>query len=349
MWATLSQARPFYVTNTLRSLRMRFYNDLLLICADALLGLLMSCVLLAYMPLITAYLGGEQGCHKLPVLHDVANILAGGVSWLMQNPAGVKLNGELCNFLGTLFLYLLDSWEVILSRIILPVFPTMLKFVVLAGPLGLTIMLSILWDMTALLYLHVYYLYTITSRLYAIQLDILQSLWRLFTGKKRNVLRERIDSYAYDTPQLVLGTLLFTLMSFLLPTTFAFYLYFTLARVCTVVLYLLIDVPLQLLLHCPIYPFLQHHQISGGITLVLPEWDSAAVSVSSPHTWLQLVRHSAPLGAVLVHYINEAKDAALVTCKPSHLDSLYNPVALVSYFLQPPLHSWSRLLLHHAK
>ena len=40
----------------------------------------------------------------------------------------------------------------------------------------------------------------------------------LIHGKRWNVLRQRKDSYAYDVDQLFLGTLLFTVSIFLLPT-----------------------------------------------------------------------------------------------------------------------------------
>ena len=54
------------------------------------------------------------------------------------------------------------------------------------------------------------------------------SLWRLFRGKKWNVLRQRVDSAAYDADQLFVGTLLFTVLLFLLPTTGLYYVVFTL-------------------------------------------------------------------------------------------------------------------------
>ncbi len=52
----------------------------------------------------------------------------------------------------------------------------------------------------------------------------------LLIGKKRNVLKQRVDSYSYDVDQLLLGTLLFTVIFFLIPTTFMYYLYFALVR-----------------------------------------------------------------------------------------------------------------------
>jgi phosphatidylinositol glycan class Q protein len=47
-------------------------------------------------------------------------------------------------------------------------------------------------------------------------------------GKRWNTLRHRVDSYDYDMDQLFLGTLLFTVTIFLLPTIVTYYLFFSL-------------------------------------------------------------------------------------------------------------------------
>ena len=49
-------------------------------------------------------------------------------------------------------------------------------------------------------------------------------------GKKWNVLRKRVDSCDYDTSQLLMGTILFTILLFLLPTTGMYFLIFLLLR-----------------------------------------------------------------------------------------------------------------------
>jgi len=54
-------------------------------------------------------------------------------------------------------------------------------------------------------------------------MNAVSSLWRLFRGKRWNVLRKRVDSAVYNVDQLFLGTLLFTILLFLLPTTALFY------------------------------------------------------------------------------------------------------------------------------
>ena len=45
-------------------------------------------------------------------------------------------------------------------------------------------------------------------------------------GKRRNVLRNRTDTWSYDLDQLIFGTMLFTLIAFLFPTALVYYLLF---------------------------------------------------------------------------------------------------------------------------
>lgn len=67
-------------------------------------------------------------------------------------------------------------------------------------------------------------------RLFNIQLNALISLFRLFLGKKKNPLRERVDSCQYKPDQLFVGTLLFTILLFLVPTTWVYYTVFTMVN-----------------------------------------------------------------------------------------------------------------------
>lgn len=55
----------------------------------------------------------------------------------------------------------------------------------------------------------------------------LTALFRLFLGKKKNPLRERVDTCRYQPDQLFVGTLLFTVLLFLMPTTWVYYIVFT--------------------------------------------------------------------------------------------------------------------------
>jgi phosphatidylinositol glycan class Q protein len=47
-------------------------------------------------------------------------------------------------------------------------------------------------------------------------------------GKKLNILRSRVDFAEFDLDQLLLGTILFTVLVFLFPTIAAYYVLFSL-------------------------------------------------------------------------------------------------------------------------
>jgi hypothetical protein len=66
-------------------------------------------------------------------------------------------------------------------------------------------------------------LHWLASLAFSAQLRALAALWRLFRGRKLNPLRYRVDSFECTVEQVVVGSLLFTLLLLLLPTTWAYY------------------------------------------------------------------------------------------------------------------------------
>jgi phosphatidylinositol glycan class Q protein len=101
--------------------------------------------------------------------------------------------------------------------------------------------------------LHIYSFYLASARIFNWQYTILLSLFQLFRGKKHNVLRKRIDSCDYDLDQLLLGTILFTLLFFLLPTVVVFYLTFACSRMAIISLKAALDTLLACLNHFPLF------------------------------------------------------------------------------------------------
>ena len=68
------------------------------------------------------------------------------------------------------------------------------------------------------------------------------SLWRLFRGKKFNPLRNRVDSSPHENvEQLFVGTLAFTILLFLYPTTLVYYAVFAVLESCLTVTNFLIN------------------------------------------------------------------------------------------------------------
>jgi phosphatidylinositol N-acetylglucosaminyltransferase subunit Q len=134
-----------------------------------------------------------------------------------------------------------------------PHFPLIVTIVGYSGFIGMSLSVSLLSDLLSLLTLHISSFYVASARIYDWQLTILISLFHLFRGKKRNVLRDRIDSCDYDLDQLLLGTILFTLLAFLFPTVMVFYLTFVTARAGVLVGKVVLDVGLACLNHWPLF------------------------------------------------------------------------------------------------
>lgn len=125
-------------------------------------------------------------------------------------------------------------------------------------------------DLLSLLTVHIYCFYTASARIFHWQLTIIISLFHLFRGKKHNVLRNRIDSCDYDLDQLLLGTILFTVLFFLLPTVIVFYLTFTAARMAIIFLKASLDTLLAFLNHFPLFAFMLRIKDSRR----LPGWSN---------------------------------------------------------------------------
>ena len=134
-----------------------------------------------------------------------------------------------------------------------PLLPAIIYFVGFASFAGATMTVAIFSDLLSLLTIHIYCFYTASARIFNWQLTIIMSLFHLFRGKKHNVLRNRIDSCDYDLDQLLLGTILFTLLFFLLPTIAVFYLTFTSARMAIIFLKAAQDTLLACLNHFPLF------------------------------------------------------------------------------------------------
>lgn len=188
----------------------------------------------------------------IPVADRVAEELQHLLQWLMGAPAGLKMNRALDQVLGRFFLYHIHLW-ISYIHLMSPFIERILWHVGLSACLGLTVALSILSDIIALLTFHIYCFYVYGARLYCLKICGLSSLWRLFRGKKWNVLRQRVDSCSYDLDQLFIGTLLFTILVFLLPTTALYYLVFTLLRLLVVTVQGLIHLLVDLINSLPLY------------------------------------------------------------------------------------------------
>lgn len=227
----------------------------------------------------------------------VANELDVLLNWLMGAPAGLKLNKPLTEFLGHFFMYHIYLWKGYLL-ILKPVFSTVLWLTSCVGVLGLSVQICLLQDIVSITTLHIYCFYVYAARLYRLQVYVLSSLWRLFRGKKWNVLRHRVDSASFDVDQLFVGTLLFTIFLFLLPTTALYYTVFTLLRMVVLLFQGSLSMIVYTINHIPLYSLILwimgSSKVSGEISL-----DAVPSDVITCCQVFTLQVHKIPLGELI--------------------------------------------------
>ena len=94
-WESITDSHPDYI---------RFYNSLWLVANDVIIGIALG-----------SYIIDNAGW----AAYQIDKVLSGWtveglremISWLMDWPAGLKLNNELAVFLGDLFLWVIDHWR----------------------------------------------------------------------------------------------------------------------------------------------------------------------------------------------------------------------------------------------
>jgi hypothetical protein len=245
---------------------IRFYNSLWLVANDVIIGIALGSFLSDNAGATSQFVGGVLDEYTIEGLKRM-------IRWLMSYPGGLKLNTELAAFLGDLFLWVIEYWSSTTVMLVLPRLPTIVYFIGFSSFAGASMPIAIFSDLLSLMTIHIYSFYVASARIFNWQLTIIISLFHLFRGKKRNVLRNRIDNCDYDLDQLLLGTILFTLLFFLLPTVVVFYLTFASARMAIITLKATLDTCLACLNHFPLFALMlrikDSKRLPGGVHLQL--------------------------------------------------------------------------------
>ncbi|SMN22352.1 similar to Saccharomyces cerevisiae YGR216C GPI1 Membrane protein involved in the synthesis of N-acetylglucosaminyl phosphatidylinositol (GlcNAc-PI) [Maudiozyma saulgeensis] len=250
---------------------IRFYNTLWLIVNDTSFGLMLGAVLHDNHDVIVNTLSDVIMTTLYEKMIEVTYSLA-------NNPFGIKLNHELASFLSELFYWIMEfSYNSLIKfasdKEKLSIFLTFVTNI--SCIFGASFGISLIVDFFSLLSFHIYLFYHISCKLYHWQLNTLISLFYLFCGKKRNVLRKRIDYDYFEIDELLLGTLLFIVLSFLMPTVLSFYASYTLVWMTAVYISVFLNSAIGLINHFPLFAFLLRikdpKRLPGGI-LLLPKY-----------------------------------------------------------------------------
>ncbi|CAH2106392.1 unnamed protein product [Euphydryas editha] len=197
-------------------------NLILAMLVDVILGYLILQLLIPDKKYLGSLLMG--------LLEKLVNLMYSLLKWLMGAPAGLKLNNAFNKMLGKYFLYHVELWWLFIdvSGEKLDIVLNLYQYL---GYLGFTFQAAIISDMICLATFHSYCIYVYAARLFNIQISGITALLRLFVGRKYNPLRGGIDSCEYSNQELFVGTVAFTILLLLLPTTVMYYIVFTMFRV----------------------------------------------------------------------------------------------------------------------
>ncbi|KAG9043766.1 phosphatidylinositol N-acetylglucosaminyltransferase subunit gpi1 [Tulasnella sp. UAMH 9824] len=254
-----------------------FYNCVWLILNDVIIGTTVGLLLLENSNVLGIKLATLTRMYTVDFLRET-------LMWLDNWPVGLKLNTELSHAFCTLFVGLTELWSNALDSIA-PHLPILISLLGMSGRLGLTMILSILSDALSLLTVHVYCGYLVATAIFSRMLSVFGSLWRLFRGKRRNVLRNRTDSWDYDLDQLLLGTILFTLLAFLFPTVLVYYALFALARVFIILIHASLETCLAFLNHFPLFAMMLRlkdpARLPGGIYFDCSNYPSGYIELKN--------------------------------------------------------------------
>ncbi|KAI5361424.1 Putative N-acetylglucosaminyl transferase component [Septoria linicola] len=327
-WESITNSHPDYI---------RFFNSLWLVANDVIIGIALGSYIVENVDYVAYLLDNTMTEYSVAGLQQM-------LTWLMDYPAGLKLNNELAKFLGDLFLWVIEYWNGCMTEL-RPALPYVIRIIGVTSFAGASLPISMFSDLLSLLTMHIYCFYIASARIYNWQLTIIISLFHLFRGKKRNVLRNRIDSCDYDLDQLLLGTILFTLLFFLLPTVAVFYATFAGARMAIIALKAALDTWLACLNHFPLFALMlrikDSRRLPGGIRFELQDTPNALFSASQssgepvklpPTSYVKLKSIPLPLSHTFSQY------AQLGQRLRKHYLSPRVFLCLVSGQFVPPIH-----------
>ncbi|KAI9056489.1 Gpi1-domain-containing protein [Trametes sanguinea] len=277
---------------------IKFHNCVWLVLNDVIIGVAFGSFLCENRQILAAWL-------EYVLQYYLVHRMELALLWLNNWPAGLKLNTELSQFYCHSLIGVVSAWGWLLVRAA-PYFSSLIGAIGIAGCCGMTMIVSLLSDTLSLLTAHLYACYYISATVFRHQLSLAGSLWNLFRGKRYNVLRNRIDSWDYELDQLLLGTILFTLLAFLYPTVLTYYALFATARLAIMMVHAVLDTVTALLNHFPLFALLLRVKdplrLPGGVCIQRTKAGPLFLT-SQPAPLSSIFRHYAHLAARLTtHY-----------------------------------------------
>lgn len=289
---------------------VNFYNTIWLILNDVTIGTAVGTFIRENDRVLSALIGRYTKTYLIEWVQWV-------LIWLDTWPAGLKLNTELSRFYTQMFTGLVTIWGTSFTHLT-PYLPTLLTLLSFFSSFGLATTLSLTADLFALFTGHIYICYLISTSIYRFQLSTLTSLWNLFRGKRYNVLRKRMDSYEYEMDQLLFGTILFMVVSFLFPTVVVYHALFASLRFLSVLVYASMETVVAFMNHFPLFAIMlrvkDSARLPGGVYFTIHTEPNGG-----RETYMVLRNQPITFGSIFFQYLRLW----------SRLSAHYNPLRLL--------------------
>ncbi|KZV88868.1 Gpi1-domain-containing protein [Exidia glandulosa HHB12029] len=251
-----------------------FWNCVWLLLNDCILGYAVGNFLMEN----HVWIGSAIGAAVQWTAHEC---IAESLAWLDSWPVGLKLNTELSSFFHIAFLAITRIFSSA-ALAATPFFPSLVFLLGAIGSCSLSLLLALFTDLLTVLSLNITLSYLAAAAILRFEWYAAYALFTLFRGKRKNVLRGRVDSWEYDIDQLILGTVLFTLVAFLMPTVLVYYAFFASLRFLILLAYAGIEVLMACVNYFPLFALMLRikdpARLPGGICFVpasVPEFPGA--------------------------------------------------------------------------
>jgi hypothetical protein len=251
-------------------------NSLLFqILFDCLLGVLVFTVLVLFLSEVI-------GLVKYFLFWTEIEKLEEQVKYTMTFLGNFKPIPKLDRYLGELLIEMLNAWD-ILTSIATQIESYLIIFVI--GPIGLlgaSFQSALAHDLLALITAHIHSVYFLFAIIYKSTLEMLQTIWYMFRGKKYNMLKNKVDAADYRIEELLFGVLTMTVILFVFPTMLVYYLSLVYLMCFIIIFQTSLIIITQLVSKLPVFMFVwmlsNNKKIPKGFVLVQQK-----VSVVTPY------------------------------------------------------------------
>jgi xanthosine utilization system XapX-like protein len=228
-------------------LYLHVQSIVIFVVIDMFLGIIVGYLIYIHAKEIVFYITMAMSYFKHKILYST-------LEWFNHAPGGIKLNPLITRKIGSgIIMFVEDTYCLVfgssynsMGEILgkpMNEFKDEMKFVVdfveyfgCMGGIGFSLELALIADLFSLLTMPITILHMFFAFIIKHHSQFIYSLWLLFSGQKKNILRKRVDTCEYDREQLLIGMILFTVATFVWPSFCAYYLLLALVRIFVLIL-----------------------------------------------------------------------------------------------------------------